>query len=90
MNIGEITTTSVQEVDSGSDQNDHDPISTSDYLEMLLSKKKIPRTVEYKAPRGYQTQIKLNAPLEKKKIVTSPALNLDDSSPKVSRKKPNF
>jgi hypothetical protein len=46
MNIGEITTTSVQEVDSGSDQNDHDPISTSDYLEMLLSKKKIPRTVE--------------------------------------------
>ena len=89
MDIGKITTTSVQD-NSDSDQNDHESISTSDYLEMLLSKKKIPRTVEYKAPRGYQTQIKLNAPLEKKKIVTSPALNLDDSSPKVSRKKQNF
>lgn len=86
MNIGEITTTSVQEVDSGSDQNENDPISTSDYLEMLLSKKKIPRTGAQKAPLGYQSQIKLNGPLLKKQIVTSPALNPDDSSPKLSRK----
>jgi len=35
MNIGEITTTSVQD-NSDSDHNDNESISTSDYLEMLL------------------------------------------------------
>jgi len=45
MNIGEVTETSVNEMGTdGSDHPDGDHLSTQDYLELLLSKNKIPRT----------------------------------------------
>jgi hypothetical protein len=82
MNFSEITETAVNEFSQdGTDgaMDEDGQLTTSDYLELLLQKNKIPRTQaaapkdNARASAGLQKQVKLNAPLKRKDIIGSPA-----------------